>query len=234
MDYIGRVWTSVRHFYNELNTATLTGAIDIIVIEHPDGRLVSSPFHVRFGKMGVLHSREKVVDIVVNGETVAVHMKLGENGEAFFVEEVDGQDGPIPEALSTSPIPNRLASPSSSDVKKSEMTMQEGRPPPDTATFKKQMYAAATPQRQRHYRNRMRRESAEAILSSSGGAKPLEDVAERDEEIFHIELEASAQSTTSAADEKTALLRARRNSQRIAQRTMSLPDLSNPVSNKRK
>ena len=37
------------------------------VIEQPDGTLLGSPFHVRFGKYGVLHSREKVVDIVVNG-----------------------------------------------------------------------------------------------------------------------------------------------------------------------
>ena len=46
-----------------------------------------SPFHVRFGKYGVLHSREKVVDINVNGTAVDLRMKLGENGEAYFVDE---------------------------------------------------------------------------------------------------------------------------------------------------
>lgn len=29
------------------------------------------------------------VDIEVNGEPVTLHMKLGENGEAFFVEETE-------------------------------------------------------------------------------------------------------------------------------------------------
>jgi phosphatidate phosphatase PAH1 len=37
-----------------LNPATLTGAIDVIVVEQPDGSTyLSSPFHVRFGKSGV-------------------------------------------------------------------------------------------------------------------------------------------------------------------------------------
>ena len=50
-----------QDFYSEINAATLTGAIDVIVVEHEDGSLNSSPFHVRFGKMGVLKSREKIV-----------------------------------------------------------------------------------------------------------------------------------------------------------------------------
>lgn len=36
------------------------GAIDLIVVEQPDGSYLSTPFHVRFGKYGVLNSDEKV------------------------------------------------------------------------------------------------------------------------------------------------------------------------------
>ena len=36
-----------QEFYSEINAATLTGAIDVIVVEQEDGTLVSSPFHVR-------------------------------------------------------------------------------------------------------------------------------------------------------------------------------------------
>lgn len=61
MSYFGRILSSVRDFYNEINGATLTGAIDVLVIEQRDGSFLCSPFHVRFGKMGVLRSREKVV-----------------------------------------------------------------------------------------------------------------------------------------------------------------------------
>lgn len=50
-----------KEFYNEINGATLTGAIDVIVVEQGDGSFVCSPFHVRFGKLGVLRSREKIV-----------------------------------------------------------------------------------------------------------------------------------------------------------------------------
>ena len=54
----------LQGFYNEINSATLTGAIDVVVVKQEDGSYVSSPFHVRFGKMGVLRAREKVVSKV--------------------------------------------------------------------------------------------------------------------------------------------------------------------------
>uniref|UniRef100_A0A8C0J3S0 Lipin N-terminal domain-containing protein n=1 Tax=Chelonoidis abingdonii TaxID=106734 RepID=A0A8C0J3S0_CHEAB len=93
MNYVGQlagqVFFTVKELYKGLNPATLSGCIDIIVVRQPDGSLQCSPFHVRFGKMGVLRSREKVVDIEINGEPVDLHMKLGDNGEAFFVQEMD-------------------------------------------------------------------------------------------------------------------------------------------------
>lgn len=61
MNYIGRFFSNFKEFYNEINAATLTGAIDVVVVEQPGGTYTCSPFHVRFGKIGVLRSREKVV-----------------------------------------------------------------------------------------------------------------------------------------------------------------------------
>ncbi|XP_071960100.1 phosphatidate phosphatase LPIN3-like isoform X2 [Antedon mediterranea] len=104
MNYVGRFFSNVKYMYNEINPATLTGAIDVIVVEQEDGNYRCSPFHVRFGKMGVLRSKEKVVDIEVNGEPVDLQMKLGENGEAFFVEETSSEEF-LPANLATSPIP---------------------------------------------------------------------------------------------------------------------------------
>nr|XP_025952960.1 phosphatidate phosphatase LPIN1 isoform X2 [Dromaius novaehollandiae] len=108
MNYVGQlagqVFVTVKELYKGLNPATLSGCIDIIVVRQPDGNLQCSPFHVRFGKMGVLRSREKVVDIEINGEAVDLHMKLGDNGEAFFVQEMDNDQEVIPSHLSTSPI----------------------------------------------------------------------------------------------------------------------------------
>lgn len=63
MNYLGRVFNNVKEFYNEINGATLTGAIDVVVVEQPDGSFTCSPFHVRFGKLGVLRSRFKVVSV---------------------------------------------------------------------------------------------------------------------------------------------------------------------------
>ena len=58
-------FSGVRDWYNDLNGATLTGAIDVIVVEQEDGAFVSSPFHVRFGKLGLLKARDKMVKLYI-------------------------------------------------------------------------------------------------------------------------------------------------------------------------
>ena len=54
MEFVGRVIssvsTTVTEFYKDINPATLSGAIDIVVIEDEKGELGCTPFHVRFGK----------------------------------------------------------------------------------------------------------------------------------------------------------------------------------------
>ncbi|NXM51016.1 LPIN3 phosphatase, partial [Gymnorhina tibicen] len=108
MNYVGQLaesfFVTVRELYRDLNPATLSGCIDVVVVRQPDNSFKCSPFHVRFGKLGVLRSKEKVVDIEINGEPVDLHMKLGDNGEAFFVEELEEHEGSIPYFLCTSPI----------------------------------------------------------------------------------------------------------------------------------
>jgi phosphatidate phosphatase LPIN len=57
MNYVKTAFTSVHTFYKEMNPATLSGAIDIIVVRHPNGELRASPFHVRFGKLKLLRPK---------------------------------------------------------------------------------------------------------------------------------------------------------------------------------
>ncbi|XP_057973646.1 phosphatidate phosphatase PAH2 [Malania oleifera] len=70
------------------------GAVDIIVVEQEDGSFKSSPWYVRFGKFqGVLKTKEKIVNISVNGAEADLHMYLDHKGEAYFLREVDGEEG---------------------------------------------------------------------------------------------------------------------------------------------
>lgn len=46
------------------------------------------------------------VDLELNGEPLNIHMKLGESGEAFFVEEVPEDEVEASAHLATSPIPD--------------------------------------------------------------------------------------------------------------------------------
>uniref|UniRef100_A0A8C2LY83 Lipin 2 n=1 Tax=Cricetulus griseus TaxID=10029 RepID=A0A8C2LY83_CRIGR len=109
MNYVGQlagqVLVTVKELYKGINQATLSGCIDVVVVRQQDGTYQCSPFHVRFGKLGVLRSKEKVIDIEINGNAVDLHMKLGDNGEAFFVEETEEEYEKLPAYLATSPIP---------------------------------------------------------------------------------------------------------------------------------
>ncbi|XP_078396757.1 phosphatidate phosphatase LPIN2 isoform X2 [Cetorhinus maximus] len=105
MNYVGQLLVTVKELYKGLNPATLSGCIDVIVVQQQDGTYQCSPFHVRFGKLGVLRSKENVIDIEINGDPVDLHMKLGDNGEAFFVQETEQEDEKVPPHLATSPIP---------------------------------------------------------------------------------------------------------------------------------
>jgi len=81
-----KIVTSVSDAF-DINKATLTGCVDVIVVKQKDGTLLSTPFHLRFGKLKVLHTKTTEVSLHVNGEKTGVIMRLGKEGEGFF--EID-------------------------------------------------------------------------------------------------------------------------------------------------
>ncbi|KAJ3477865.1 hypothetical protein NLG97_g8723 [Lecanicillium saksenae] len=108
MQYVRNISDSVSTAWNSINPATLSGAIDVIVVENEDGTLACSPFHVRFGKFSLLRPYEKKVEFRVNDSKQEYSMKLGEGGEAFFVFETTDT---IPESMQTSPLVSPASSP---------------------------------------------------------------------------------------------------------------------------
>ncbi|CAN8267800.1 unnamed protein product [Cochlearia groenlandica] len=66
------------------------GAIDIIVVEQPDGSFKSSPWYVRFGKFqGVLKNKMNLIKIDINGVDSGINMYLAHTGQAYFLREID-------------------------------------------------------------------------------------------------------------------------------------------------
>lgn len=114
MQYVGKVGDYVYSQWNSLNPATLSGAIDIIVIEQPDGTLHCSPWHVRFGKFQIIKPLQKKIDLYVNDCKTDLPMKLGEGGEAFFVFETDLSDLSL--SVVTSPVVSAENSPEGSPL----------------------------------------------------------------------------------------------------------------------
>ncbi|KAF4990967.1 hypothetical protein FDECE_14191 [Fusarium decemcellulare] len=149
MQYVRGLSESVSTAWNSINPATLSGAIDVIVVEQEDGSLACSPFHVRFGKFSLLRPSDKKVEFKVNGVKQDYSMKLGEGGEAFFVFETTDN---IPQSLQTSPLVSPASSPASSpplDPAESTPGLQEPeafeldasekpRRPPPTVLYNKQ------------------------------------------------------------------------------------------------
>ncbi|KAK5080356.1 lipin Ned1 [Exophiala xenobiotica] len=121
MQYVRGVASAVAKTYNSINPATLSGAIDVIVIEQEDGSLACSPFHVRFGKFQLLRPSEKKVEFRVNGQKQDYAMKLGEGGEAFFVFETQHD---IPASMQTSPLVSPASSPDTIRPQQNRPTLQ--------------------------------------------------------------------------------------------------------------
>lgn len=112
--YMGKLFTAVSAAL-EFNTATLSGAIDIVVIEDDEGRRHCSPFHVRFGKLQLLKSRGIPVNIELNGQRTNLRMLLGAAGEAYFYNpnyaaehEHDESDPPVAELRPHTSVSNHL------------------------------------------------------------------------------------------------------------------------------
>lgn len=126
MQYVRNLSDSVSTAWNSLNPATLSGAIDVIVVEQEDGTLSCSPFHVRFGKFSLLRPSDKKVEFKVNGVKQDYAMKLGEGGEAFFVFETSDN---IPQDLQTSPLVSPAASPPLEPQDRAQPTGELPEPP---------------------------------------------------------------------------------------------------------
>ena len=110
--------TTARH-----NTPPLK--VTVVGEEHPTGNastlpvlpsvthrdMQCTPFHVRFGAMsGLLHPKERVVQVACNGVKSNLKMKLDEHGEAFFVYETNVRPQDLDD-MATSPIVSPLTSP---------------------------------------------------------------------------------------------------------------------------
>ncbi|PIA12750.1 LNS2-domain-containing protein [Coemansia reversa NRRL 1564] len=101
MQYVGKVFSTVSQLYKELNPATLSGAIDVVVVEDSNGEFSCSPFHVRFGKLQLLRPSDKAVQVIVNDRVADFYMKVGDSGEGFFVLETESD---VPSQFATSPV----------------------------------------------------------------------------------------------------------------------------------
>ncbi|XP_057423301.1 phosphatidate phosphatase PAH1 [Lotus japonicus] len=96
MNVVGKVGSLITQGVYSVATPfhPFGGAVDVIVVQQPDGTFRSTPWYVRFGKFqGVLKGAEKVVRINVNGVEANFHMYLDNSGEAYFVKEVDDEKG---------------------------------------------------------------------------------------------------------------------------------------------
>ncbi|XP_045909003.1 phosphatidate phosphatase LPIN2 isoform X3 [Micropterus dolomieu] len=210
MNYVGQlagqVLVTVKELYKGINQATLSGCIDVVVVRQRDGTYQCSPFHVRFGKLGVLRSKEKVIDIEVNGEPVELHMKLGDNGEAFFVQESEQLNQIVPAHLATSPIPteshlfwiSEVEHRAAKDLEDDPADPEEPPAPSTTATKKKKR------RRKKHKGDPRREELTPPMSVTTGNAiaanAPAATTAAmsntgQNEEIFEMDLSSDEEAT---------------------------------------
>ncbi|XP_068196950.1 phosphatidate phosphatase LPIN2 isoform X2 [Antennarius striatus] len=209
MNYVGQlagqVLVTVKELYKGINQATLSGCIDVVVVRQRDGTYQCSPFHVRFGKLGVLRSKEKVIDIEVNGEPVNLHMKLGDNGEAFFVQEAE-QQNIVPAHLATSPIPTEshlfwMSEIEHMPVKDLEEDPGDPEDPPELPTHSSMPTKKKKKRRKKHKGDPRREELTPPMALTTGNAISASTPAAmsstgQNEEIFEMDLSSDEETVT--------------------------------------
>eukprot|EP01041_Mallomonas_annulata_P001301 gene1301-2514_t len=82
------VYTALEWAASVLGPQATNGAIDVVALRMADGRINSSPFHVKLSNVS-RKGENKVVKLRLNGEPIKLQMKLGRAGEAFFVERTN-------------------------------------------------------------------------------------------------------------------------------------------------
>jgi phosphatidate phosphatase LPIN len=82
--------------------------MDIITVVGPNGKLNSSPFHIRFGTLQILNTKEKIVEVFVNGKKKELTLKLSSSGDAYFpyTAEDDNSDSEIESPVKKHSAPN--------------------------------------------------------------------------------------------------------------------------------
>jgi phosphatidate phosphatase PAH1 len=108
----------MTYAFNGLDMSS--AANDVIVVQHRDGTLHSSPFNVRFGKFKVLRPQDKVVSIEINDVMTKAVMKINSDGVAFWLEATNHVEGERPESpvqpLTSPVLSQRAASPGMADM----------------------------------------------------------------------------------------------------------------------
>jgi phosphatidate phosphatase PAH1 len=86
MNFFTEIKQKLNTQLSDLNTPKFSGAIDVIVIQDENDSLSSTPFYVKFGKIGVTEPTEKTVELKINNKLKAVFkMIFKENGDAEYV-----------------------------------------------------------------------------------------------------------------------------------------------------
>jgi phosphatidate phosphatase PAH1 len=77
-------------------------------VEQSDGSFKSTPFYVKFGKIGVLKAKEKTVDIEINGVEISQSMVLDDYGIAHFPNKVTMSEAQKSDELPTDTLSDRV------------------------------------------------------------------------------------------------------------------------------
>ena len=87
-----RLVSSCKDLYYDVNAAYLTGAVDVLVVRQSDGSLKSTPFHVRFGELGVLRTGD-LKEVGRRGEGQGGRERRGGRGVQDLESMREGESG---------------------------------------------------------------------------------------------------------------------------------------------
>lgn len=118
---MSKLWKKFSTIW-DYNSSTLSGCLDVIVVEDENGQLRCTPFHFRVGKLKVFITDLKVVKVFINNIEAKYHMKLSKNGVGFFEVPINGVDD---EDIDTEFSSNYIQSDDETQTKRADPDMND-------------------------------------------------------------------------------------------------------------
>jgi phosphatidate phosphatase PAH1 len=193
MEKVVNLASKMKTYCLDLNKINFDGCMDIIVCKDKHGRLSSTPFHVRFGRIteNTIIPIDKTVNIEINGCILTdLYMKVAESGIAHFPSQEEFKT-----KLSNPEVSSSISNNSINNSDKDSLSS-------DDASYSNIKYTKSLPQLCEENDNFL---TIDEYLKASNTLKNFFDNTDEDDEILNLSVDSKTIKTPTHLSNRTHL-----------------------------